>query len=227
MTTNKKEWREFKYHYNNPIFLNFLLFEILSAKSTVVGTVLELIEMDNFREERNRFYKMSEEEFKIKLEEYSAFMLKLNQAGIVADKVIEFDCIYHEGKITEYGPHSLHSHKMLSHPSNLLAGRFAQVSFGGFEGEEKIKRLRETARILIDNNGYRIVNVRAGLNQRPYTSDHYYDGVDYDGHLFAAGGNFNISGYFPEDFDFRKLILKKLPESQKALECLVKIDKVV
>ena len=219
MITNKKEWREFKYQYNNPLFLNFLLFEILSDKSTVVGTVLELIEMDNFREERKRFYKMSEEEFKMKLEEYSAFVLKLNQAGIVADKVFEFDHIYHEGKINEYGPHTFHSHKMLSHPSNLLAGRFAQVCFDGFEGEEKIKRLREIVKILIDNKGYRITNVGASLNPRPYTSDHYYNSIRYEGYLIAGGGNFNISGWFSEDFDFGKL-----PESQKALECLVKAN---
>ncbi len=226
----KEPWREFKYKYSGGNeFLKFLVMDLLSDKGVVANVYLEVPEMEIFREERNKFSKMDEQTFKENFDRYKEYISRILNKNIIPHYRLNFEGGRREPHVknirylkNEHGGVIPEAYELESHPTNFSRERFQEVSFEGFNGETQIKKLKEAVGKFTEREKYKIVQIRAGLNPRDYTSDHYYDGVDYDGHLFAGGGNFEVSGNFPENFDFRRFVPKILPEGQRMLEQLVR-----
>lgn len=233
----QEEWREFKYRYENPDFLNFLV-DILGEKGVQAGAYLEAKEMEEFREEKNNLLSMNEKEFMENFEKYKSLIQTMKGKGIIPGWCLAFNYDYRQNDTPEVK--KLHTnrfgnefstvhdepHLTLVHPENFTGGKWEGISFSNFEGEKSVRRFKESVRGFVEK-GYNLIRVSANLNPQPYTSDHYNDGCDYDGHLFAAGGEMTLCGKFPEDFDFNRFVPKQLPQSQKMLEQLVRINKSV
>ena len=229
----KQGWREFKYKYENPGFLRFLV-NILSGQGVQASVLLWPNEiLGELEKERSRFRDMDEEDTLKSLEAYGEFLKKLKNLGIIPGWYLSFDNesrqnnepeikkLQHYRNSNRFGTVYDEPYATLVHPANFLGKKWESVSLHNFLGEESIRRLKEAV-ASFSENGYTLVRVNANLNPRYYTSDHYYDGVDYDGHLSAGEGTLVMYGSFPEDFDFSKLIPKKLTEEKKMLEQLVK-----
>ena len=230
----KREWREFKYRYENIGFLKFLV-NMLGEKGVEANVTLWPNELfGELEEERKKFRDMNEKNAKENIEAYRGFVKKLINKGIIAGWRLSFnnnfrqnnepkiERLSHFRNFNSFGSVFDEPYATLVHPANFMGKKWESVNLNDFLGEESIRRLKETV-ALFSQNGYTLVDVHAGLNPRSYTSDHYYDGVDYDGHLSARNGILSVYGTLPEDFDFSELIPKKLPEGQKMLEQLVKM----
>jgi hypothetical protein len=234
----RKEWRKFKYTYKNPDFLRFLV-SILGDKGVEAGVSFWPNEFfGELGQERSRFKKMHREEFMKNLEAYKQFLSKLKAKGIIPGWRLVFDYSFrqnNEPKIEKIYPYSKlenegltiddEPHVTLVHPVNFINGKWEEIDLTNFLGEKSIRRLKEAVEFFSEK-GYTLINVSGGLNPQPYTADHYVNGVDYDGHLFATGGIVEISGKLPEDFDFKKFVPGNLPVNQqsKMLEQLVKVE---
>lgn len=228
--TQREPWREFKYKYENPGFLRFLV-DILGEKGVVANAYMCPNELDGELEDtRRKFFRMGKEEFERNFESYLQFYSKLREHGIIPGMILKFDYSFGQNdgpKIEQLIPYRREQYEgyseklrgLLMSPANFIGKRWEGISFESFFGEQSIRNLKKSVE-MFSNEGYSLVQVRANLNPQPYTSDHYHDGVDYDGHLFAGGGNMEISGNFPEDFDFSRFIPKRLPERQKMLDQL-------
>ncbi|HLF54255.1 MAG TPA: hypothetical protein VI612_00860 [Candidatus Nanoarchaeia archaeon] len=80
------------------------------------------------------------------------------------------------------------------HPLRILEGwRFYTIGLQEAEKPADIQQVKQTV-VNMPTDRYVITNINAGLNPRDYTSDHYYDGTDYDGHLFASNGTITLTG---------------------------------
>ncbi len=226
----KEPWRKFEYKYSGGSdFLRFLVMELLSDEGVSANVSLEVPEMEMFVKERNAFSRMDEQTFKENFDRYKDYISRILEKNIVPHFSLNFEGEWKEPTVKNiryitgpYGRVIPEAYELESNPANFSRERFQMIIFEGFNGKEKIRQLKEAVGKFTEGGKYEIFNVKAGLNPRPYTSDHYYDGVDYDGHLFAGGGNMTISGNFPENFDFRKFVPKVLPGRQKMLEQLVR-----
>jgi len=233
----KELWREFKYKYESPGFLRFLV-NILGEKGVEASVTLWPNELfGELEEERNRFWKMNGEIFIKNIETYKEFLSKMKSRGIIPGWYLSFDNGFRQNNEPEIKrmnnyPHSsefstVHDepYATLVHPANFIGRKWEAISLNSFEGEESIRRLKDAVATFADN-GYALTFVHAGLNPQSWSHE-YTGGTDYDGLLSASGGNLTISGHFPEDFDFKIFVPKSLPEGQRMLEQLVRTDKAV
>ncbi|MBI4116433.1 hypothetical protein HY449_01675 [Candidatus Pacearchaeota archaeon] len=226
----KEPWKEFKYKYSGGSeFLRFLVTNLLSDKGVAANVYLEVPEMEMFWKERSEFSRMDEQTFKKNFDKYRNYLSRILNKNIIPHYSLDFNGGDREPRVKniryikdQHGGVIPEAYELESNPANFSRERFQMVYFEGFNGEEQMKKLKESVGKFVEGGRYEIFKVSAGLNPRSYTSDHYYDGVDYDGRLFAGGGNLEIGGHFPEDFDFRIFVPKSLPEGQKMLEQLVR-----
>ena len=225
--------REFKYQYTAPDFLRFLV-SILGEKEVEASVVLWPNELfGELEKEREKFKHMDEKTLVEHLEEYQQFLSKMREKGIIPGWYLSFDNAVRQHDYPqikkmshhnrgEWGTFSDVSNVTLVNPENFLGSKWETVSFSEFLGEKSIQILKEAIPRFVER-GYSIVRVYGGLNPQPWEHE-YTGGVDYDGHLSAGGGIMTLSGNFPEDFDFRRFVPKKLPGSQKMLEQLARIE---
>ncbi len=97
------------------------------------------------------------------------------------------------------------------HPLAFVEGwRVYGINMTDARKERDIRVIKETA-ISIPSDKYTITSIRAGLNPCDYTSDHYFDGTDYDGYLWAGDGTITLTGAAKVKGGFDKM-LKKLAE---------------
>lgn len=224
----QNEWKKFKYQYTNPEFLKFLV-NMLGEEDVEASVFLRAKEMKEFKEEGEKFRRMSNETLEKNLEIYKEFLSRVSSRGIIFEWNLVFNYEhrqFNEPEIKYTGRNfrpvvSGEPQITLTDPSNFIGEKWEGVNLSYFQGKESIRKLKKAV-LNFTNNGYDLIDVYASLNPQPYTSDHYFDGVDYDGHLFATDGVLEISGKLPEDFDFSKFIPKKFPGRRKMLEQLIR-----
>lgn len=88
--------------------------------------------------------------------------------------------------------------------------RVSSICMTNARKKRDIKIIKETV-IGIPTEKYTIRSISAGLDPRDYTSDHYFDGTDYSGHLNASDGTITLTGAAKVKGGFDQL-LKKLAE---------------
>lgn len=135
---------------------------------------------------------------------------------------IAFSYFHHQQKL----PNELAGQisREFAHPINFTRSKWYGIEFNEVDGKEKIKTVQESVKEFI-KKGYRVTKLRAELNPRVVTRDHYYDSKEYDATITAKDGKIWYRGKVPKNFDSKQTNLENLPdiEAQSYKEILEKI----